>query len=177
MGKSLKNRASTTKQTVVQPDPRAPFDLENSVSNCLKLDKPNSGELVGRILVTRYLCGDATLRNVARDLGIHPRALSRRLLREHTNFRDLRSRARFQLATQFLTHTSLKVNDIAEALGYAETSTFTRAFRTWAGKSPNVWRKLFRQRSGVATQQNCGSASALTKVRVGKTASVVMCSK
>ena len=177
MGKRLKNRGCTTNQTMVRTDPRAPFDLDNSVSNCLKLDKPNTGELVRRILLTRYLCGDATLRNVARDLGIHPKTLNRRLLTEHTNFRDLRSRARFQLATQFLTYTSLKVYDIAEALGYAETSTFTRAFRTWAGKPPNVWRKQFSQRSGVATQQNCGCASALTKERVGKTAPVGMCSK
>ena len=177
MGKRLKNRGCITKQTVVRTDRRAPLDLDDSVSNWLKLDKPNTGELVGRILLTRYLCGDATLQNVARDLGIHPKTLNRRLLKEHTNFRALRSRARFQLATNFLTHTSLKVYDIADALGYAETSTFTRAFRTWAGKPPNVWRKQFRQRSGVATQQNCGCASALTKRRVGKTASVGMRSK
>jgi len=177
MGKRLKNRGCITEQTVVRTDRRAPLDLGDSVSNWLKLDKPNTGELVGRILLTRYLCGDATLQNVARDLGIHPKTLNRRLLKEHTNFRALRSRARFQLATNFLTHTSLKVYDIAEALGYAETSTFTRAFRTWAGKPPNVWRKQFRQTSGVATQQNCGCASALTKGRVGKTASVGMRSK
>lgn len=177
MGKRLKNRGCTTKRKVVQADRRAPFELDNSVSNWLKLDKPNTGELVARLLLTRYVCGDATLCDVARDLGIHPKTLNRRLLQEHTNFRTLRSRTRFQLATQFLTHTSLKVYDIAEALGYAETSTFTRAFSTWAGKSPNVWRKQFRQSSGVATQQNCGCASALTKGRVGKTVSVQMCTK
>src|SRR5664279_5609563 len=130
MGKRSRNPGCTTKQTVVRTDPRTSFDLDNSVSNYLKLDKRSIGELAARILSARYLCGDATLHNVARDLGIHPRTLTRRLLREHTNFRDLRSRARFQLATQFLTHTSLKVSDIAKALGYAETSTFTRAFHT-----------------------------------------------
>jgi AraC-like DNA-binding protein len=177
MGKRSRNPGCTTKQTVVRTDLGAPFDLDNSVSNYLKLDKRSIGELVGRILSARYLCGDATLQNIAADLGIHPKALNRRLLREHTTFRDLRSRARFQLATQFLTHTSLKVRDIAEALGYAETSTFTRAFRTWSGMSPNVWRKQFTQRSGGATQQNCGYASALAKGRVAKTASVGMRSK
>src|SRR5450631_2501312 len=60
---------------------------------------------------------------------------------------------------------------IAELAGvahhsYAETSTFTRAFHTWAGKSSNVWRKQFTQRSGGATQQNCGYASAPMKGRV-----------
>src|SRR5664279_4007613 len=124
MGKRLENRGCTTKRTV-STDPRAPFDLDNSVSNCLKLDKPNTGELVGRILLARYLCGDATLQNVARDLGIHPRTLNRRLLREHTNFRELRSRARFQLATKFLTHTSLKVNDIA-AVSYTHLTLPTK---------------------------------------------------
>ena len=41
-----------------------------------------------------------------------------------------------------LAHTSLDVGQIAESLGYARTSVFTRAFRRWSGTTPVAWRKM-----------------------------------
>src|SRR5579864_5288874 len=104
MEKKVKRAGSTKKETIPVSYSRLPIDLDNSVPDGSKLDKPGTGDLVGRILSARYLCGDATLHNVARDLGIQPKTLNRRLLREHTTFRHLRSYARFQLASQFLSH-------------------------------------------------------------------------
>ena len=39
-----------------------------------------------------------------------------------------------------LEDTSLDVGQIAEALGYARASAFTRAFRRWSGTTPALWR-------------------------------------
>ncbi len=45
------------------------------------------------------------------------------------------------LFKQLLESTSLPVCDIADALGYADSSGFIRAFQRWSGSSPAVWRK------------------------------------
>ena len=133
------------KRPVRMANPPLRMGLEKAVENYWAVAQPSASERVVRVLRAQSVCGTAALSNLASDLGIHSKTLNRRLHEEGTCFLDLRSQARFQLATQFLSRTSLKVNDIARALGYAETSTFTRAFRTWAGKSPKVWRKQFRQ--------------------------------
>ena len=61
-------------------------------------------------------------------LSMHPRTLNRRLSAEGKNFRDLLGEAHFEVARQLLTVTNIKVTAIAEMLGYADPSGFTRAF-------------------------------------------------
>ena len=38
-----------------------------------------------------------------------------------------------------LTEAGLRVEAVAERLGYAETASFTHAFRRWTGKSPSAF--------------------------------------
>jgi len=47
---------------------------------------------------------------------------------------------RFELAQQLLEHTRLSVTEISAALQYADTATFSRAFKGWSGCSPVQWR-------------------------------------
>jgi AraC-like DNA-binding protein len=35
----------------------------------------------------------------------------------------------------------LSIDEVAERVGYADTSNFTRAFRRWTGKTPAVFRR------------------------------------
>jgi AraC-like DNA-binding protein len=39
-----------------------------------------------------------------------------------------------------LVDSSLDVRHIADMLGYADPSAFTRAFRRWSGTTPALWR-------------------------------------
>ena len=71
---------------------------------------------------------------------MHPRTLNRRLRAERTTFRKLLNQARFDVARQLLAGTHMDVSGISGALGYAETSAFTHAFRHMAAASPAEWR-------------------------------------
>jgi AraC-like DNA-binding protein len=68
--------------------------------------------------------------------------MRRRLSAEGSGLLELMAEARFDVARQLLHETRLPVNDIADALGYADASAFVRAFRGWAGCAPARWRAV-----------------------------------
>lgn len=121
-------------------DPELRRILEKSVAEYWAVRKPSVSEQVVRILRARVIFADATLEIVAKDLHMQPRTLNRRLQVEGTSFRDLLNRARFDIARTLLAGTGMPVTDLALALGYADTSAFTHAFRRWAGAAPSEWR-------------------------------------
>ena len=87
----------------------------------------------------------SSLDEVARALNLSSRSLRRRLDDEGTSFRDLVEETRRQLAEQMLSTTDMKLDELAVHLGYADTASFTRAFRRWHGVSPGQYRP---QRTG-----------------------------
>ena len=113
--------------------------LENAVAAYWAVKEPSIGARVARILHARVLFGEASLGAVANELSMHPRTLNRRLLAEGKSFRDLVKAARFEVARQLLTITNIQVTAIAQALGYAHPSGFTRAFEEWSGVRPSEW--------------------------------------
>ena len=89
------------------------------------------------LLLNRVDSGDA----VADMLAMHRRTLNRRLRALGTTFREVLEEVRFEAACQLLESTELPLDDIADALGYAGDSPFTRAFRRHAGTAPGQWRR------------------------------------
>ena len=96
---------------------------------------------VRRVLHTALVTQHATAERIAELFSIHPRTLNRRLKVSGTNFHKLADQSRFEIAQQWLEHSSMELTQIAAALGYAEASAFTRAFRRWSGTTPSLWRK------------------------------------
>lgn len=86
------------------------------------------------------MTGDASAARIAGALGLHERTLRRRLAAEGDSVQNLLAQARFEVAGLLLRGTRLGLEDIADALGYAEASVFVRAFRGWAGVTPGQWR-------------------------------------
>jgi AraC-like DNA-binding protein len=80
------------------------------------------------------------LEEIAAHMHITPRTLQRKLQEEHTSFRLLSDLIKQELACSLLNNKNLSIAQIAYRLGYAEPSTFQRAFRIWTGKSPNAFR-------------------------------------
>jgi AraC-like DNA-binding protein len=76
---------------------------------------------------------------VARQLGMSPRNLQRHLAEEGTSYKALLNDARADLARNYVRQGRLSVTEIAFVLGFAETSTFSRAFKRWTGKSPRQY--------------------------------------
>jgi AraC-like DNA-binding protein len=89
--------------------------------------------------------GDLSVTVVARQLGVAPRTLQRRLAEAHdTTFVAVVDELRAELAEQWLVDRELSVAEIAFALGFADQSAFHRAFVRWTGRTPGQVRRLAR---------------------------------
>jgi AraC-like DNA-binding protein len=84
-----------------------------------------------------------TMQTIADELHVDPRTLRRHLANEGTSFRSLREGVRQTLALTLLAE-GRSIEAIAQRLGYAETASFTHAFKRWKGLAP----KYFRERNG-----------------------------
>lgn len=95
--------------------------------------------------IAAELCGgNPSSTVVATALGMHPKALSRRLAALGTSFRGEVERLRYSEAERHLRERDLNVEQVALLLGYSESSTFNRAFRRWAGCTPVEYRGRHR---------------------------------
>ncbi len=77
---------------------------------------------------------------VADRLHLNARTLRRHLALEGMTFIKIREEVRQVLAEQYLTVPKASVEQIAEWLGYAETSSFIHAYKRWHGKTPHAMR-------------------------------------
>jgi len=76
---------------------------------------------------------------IARKLGMSARNLQRHLANEGTSFAGLLNEARATLGRSYVDEGRLSVTEIAFILGFADTSTFSRAFKRWTGLSPRAY--------------------------------------
>lgn len=83
----------------------------------------------------------AGIEEVAAALSISPRSLRRKLETENTSFRALLEQERRQLAEKLLGGSQMTQEELALHLGYADTASFTRAFRRWFDCSPGEFRR------------------------------------
>ncbi|MBA1145793.1 AraC family transcriptional regulator [Ectothiorhodospiraceae bacterium WFHF3C12] len=89
---------------------------------------------------TALMQGRASLANLARDLGMAPRTLERRLHAEGLSYRRILDEARLNYARDLLGDPEARLSEVALLLGYSEQSAFTRAFRRWTGMTPARYR-------------------------------------
>jgi len=73
-------------------------------------------------------------------MGVSTRTLWRRLEEKGTSFSALLEEVRHKQARELLAPTVMSVEQIADSLGYAETASFTHAFKRWTGRSPRQFR-------------------------------------
>lgn len=85
--------------------------------------------------------GDASAESVAKAMGLSTRSFYRLLSRAGYSYRGLLAHTRHTLASQYLADPALAQTDVALLLGYAEQSSFIRAFRGWAGMTPGEYRQ------------------------------------
>ncbi|SNS19363.1 AraC-type DNA-binding protein [Rhodococcoides kyotonense] len=84
--------------------------------------------------------GDSSVGTVSDRLATSPRTLQRQLRDEGTTFQQVLSTTREDLARHYLDQGSLRTAEIAYLLGYDDTNSFYRAFRTWTGTTPDALR-------------------------------------
>ena len=84
---------------------------------------------------------DATLENAARAFGMTPRTFQRQLRDRGLGFQMLLGQIRLERAKALLIHEPrLSISEIADELGFSETSAFTRIFRHHMHSSPRAYR-------------------------------------
>ncbi len=83
-----------------------------------------------------------TMAEASRRLGLGPRSLQRKLKDSGTSFVSVQSQARFQQAKAMLADPDMDMDAIAAKLGFADRTTFTKAFSKWAGLPPATYRRV-----------------------------------
>lgn len=85
--------------------------------------------------------GQCTIANIAHQLAVSPRTLQRKLSVEGTNFQAELNHLRLELAQHYLMEMQQSIIETAFLLGYDEPNSFSRAFQSWTGKTPDQFRK------------------------------------
>jgi len=107
-----------------------------------RLDRDDIGTRVKRELLGVLPSGTPSQTRIARSLGLSSRTLHRRLAGASTSFADLLDETRRDLAAEYLRRSDYAVGEVAYLLGFAEISSFNRAFRRWTGQSPSEFRRM-----------------------------------
>jgi AraC-like DNA-binding protein len=83
----------------------------------------------------------ASMEDAASKFNMSSRTLQRKLKKQDTSFAVLRDKVRQRKAIRFIQEGELEMDQIADKLGFAETSSFYHAFKRWLGCSPGEYRK------------------------------------
>ncbi len=101
-----------------------------------------------RMAIEQKLTGRRpTIEDIAYALHISSRTLQRRLQDAGASFQRVLEEARHRLARRYLNNSVLELNEAAYLLGYEDSNSFVRAFRTWEGIPPARWREQQRARA------------------------------
>ena len=103
-------------------------------------------EMVRRVrdILARSFPDAVPLEAVSRRLHLSSRTVERRLHEEGSSLRAIKDALRRDIALSRLEKSDLSVAQIAANLGYADNSTFFRAFTNWTGLSPTAYRRRAR---------------------------------
>ncbi|MCG8671777.1 MAG: AraC family transcriptional regulator [Pseudomonadales bacterium] len=109
------------------------FDSDTKISKLrLQIEK--------RLLATEN--GDfQTLEQMADDLHISPRTLRRKLEKENCTYKQLVNGIKERMAKQQLKKPDIPIGKVASHLGFSTIASFSRAFKSWTGQSPQEFRQ------------------------------------
>ncbi len=134
------------REDLVQPLPTANPDvaLANervALEYLERLDRTDIVAQVRRRILELLPSGPPTQLEIARALALSPRTLHRRLAEAKTSFAELLDETRRELAGGYLQRSDYSIAEVAYLVGFAEVSSFNRAFRRWTGSSPSAVRR------------------------------------
>nr|MBX2846898.1 AraC family transcriptional regulator [Acidiferrobacterales bacterium] len=103
-----------------------------------KLDYIHQNETVEHVYnwVSQNIHNELKLEILLAELCISERTLRRKLAEYDTSFSAICSTIKQGFAKKYIRDTQLSLDDIAESLGFKETSNFRHAFKTWTGLTP-----------------------------------------
>lgn len=105
------------------------------------LDKADIITRVKQTIIELLSSGNCSKLRVANEMAMSPSTLQQKLAERDSSFKDLLNQIRESLALAYVEQARLSITEMSFMLGFAETSSFTRAFRRWTGKSPRDYRR------------------------------------
>ena len=84
-----------------------------------------------RLLIGKNFKSDTRLQDIAEQMHITPRALTRKLAKENTSFRHIFNQVRMGLACLYLRESHLSVSEIADVMGFSCPASLRRAVKSW----------------------------------------------
>lgn len=103
---------------------------------------------IHHLVVHHFTEMEPDMETIARRLGMSSRSLRRRLQEEGSSFSKIVDDAMGELACNVLREPNTTIHEAAFRLGFAEASSFHRAFRRWTGKTPKQFRDELPAASG-----------------------------
>lgn len=96
--------------------------------------------------------GACSVERCANKLGMPLRTLQAGLGDERVCFSDILEAQRVELAKRYLQQPERSLDEVAALLGYADQSSFGRAFRRWTGSTPQHYRQSSADRASRLAQ-------------------------
>lgn len=78
---------------------------------------------------------------LAANLCLTTRTLRRRLHEQGLSYKHLLDDVRRRDSCHLLATSDLEIQSVSELLGFADPANFTRAFKSWTGFAPRMWRR------------------------------------
>jgi len=143
---ALENRFNLSKkladQHLISSNPRlAQLNDQIIIETLARLDKSHIVEQVKVEILNQLPSGNVCDVLVAKALYMSPRSFQRRLHTEGTTFKIILNELRLELASKYLQDSHLTLLEVAFMLGFAEYSSFSRAFKRWTGVAPSAFRQ------------------------------------
>jgi len=85
-----------------------------------------------QMIITDFKGRTPSVEIAASHLNMTPRSLQRKLKDEQTTYREIVTDLKKELAQTILGQVDFRVGEVAEILGYADSSSFRKAFKKWS---------------------------------------------
>ena len=120
-----------------------PFTLMEN-QHLAELSKPSLvviANVKSALKITLMRHGIPRKNTISNMVGMTGRTMQRRLKEEGSSYRELLNELRHEMATELLRNSQLSLGEIGHRLGFQESRSFHRCFKTWTGETPGHYRR------------------------------------
>jgi AraC-like DNA-binding protein len=104
-----------------------------------RFDQPTSSRVRSYLLQHKLTWPE--LAEIAKAFHASTSTLQRELSDEGVTFRAIKNQLRRDIAIERLKHSDVTFTKLAEELGFSDSASFQRAFKTWTGETPGAYRR------------------------------------
>ena len=116
---------------------------DSLINNETNMERDYSENLVLENFIAHQFMPGASFSTLAEQLHVSTRQLHRIITQKYgINYRDKMKEIRIEIATNFLCNTDKSIAQIAEIMGYSDTSSFSNFMKKATGNSPLQIRKM-----------------------------------